>query len=163
MKRELMPWFNSKGNGREMIKKEDDFFSDMYQSINRAFADVIKEFGGFEISKKGFGFNPNFDIKEAEHDYVIKAELSGMDEKDVEISVEENLLKISGEKKEEISDKKGKYHVSERKFGSFERSFTLPPEIDSSKIKASFSKGVLSIHLPKNEKANTKKIEIKTE
>lgn len=153
----------SKESCGELKRRDDDFFSDMYASMNRAFGDIVKEFGGFDLSKKGFNFNPDFDIHETDHGYDIKAELSGMDEKDVEVTIEDNILRISGEKKDEKSEKKGKYHISERKFGTFERSLTLPGEVDSSKIKASFSKGVLSIHVPKTEKAkaNVKKIEVK--
>ncbi|OGV18456.1 MAG: hypothetical protein A2X47_09940 [Lentisphaerae bacterium GWF2_38_69] len=137
----------------------------MYTSMNKAFSDIVKEFGSYELSRKKFDFNPNFDIKETAHGYDIKAELSGMDEKDVEVSLEDNVLRISGEKKEEVSDKKGKNHISERRFGSFERAFTLPTEGDSSKIKASFSKGILSIHVPKTQRAkiHSKKIDIKAE
>lgn len=164
MLKDMVPWAN-KGSGRELKKRNDDFFSDMYSSMNKAFGDIVKEFGGFELSKKGFDFNPDFDISESDHGYDVKAELSGMDEKDIEVTLENNVLRISGEKKDEKTEKKGKYHISERKFGKFERTLALPAEVDSSKIKASFNKGVLSVHVPKTEKAkaNIKKIDVKSE
>jgi len=164
MLKDMVPWAN-KGSGRELKKRNDDFFSDMYSSMNKAFGDIVKEFGGFELSRKGFDFNPDFDISESDHGYDVKAELSGMNEKDIEVTLENNVLRISGEKKDEKSEKKGKYHISERKFGKFERVLTLPAEVDSSKIKASFNKGVLSVHVPKTEKAkaNIKKIDVKSE
>lgn len=163
MMKDIVPWM-SKGSGGELKRRNNDFFADMYDSMNKAFGNIVKEFGGFELSKKGFDFNPDFDINESDHGYDIKAELSGMDEKDIEVTLEDNVLRISGEKKDEKSEKKGKYHISERKFGKFERSLTLPAEADSSKIKASVNKGVLSVHIPKTEKAkaNVKKIEVKS-
>ncbi|MEI6055887.1 MAG: Hsp20/alpha crystallin family protein [Lentisphaerota bacterium] len=165
MMKDIVPLIN-KGNRKGMLrKKNDDFFSDMYASMNQAFGDIVNEFGGFELSKKGFAFNPDFDINETEHEYNIKAELSGLDEKDIEVTLENNVLRISGEKKEEKTENKAKYHISERKFGCFERSFALQSEVDSSKIKASFAKGILSVQIPKTEKAkvNVKKIEIASE
>jgi len=152
-------------SGRELKKHDDGFFSDMYSSMNRAFGDIVREFGGFDLSKERFEFDPDFDISESDHGYDVKAELSGMDEKDVEVTLEDNVLRISGEKKDEKSEKKGKYHISERKFGKFERVLSLPAEVDASKIKATFNKGILSVHIPKTEKAKAtvKKIEVKSE
>jgi len=165
MVKELVPSFNKKNNGRELSKQNSDFFSDMYSTMSRAFEDIVKDFGGIELAKGNFKFNPDFDIKETDHAYDVKAELSGMDEKDVDVSIEDNVLRISGEKKEEHTEKKGKAHISERKFGSFERAFTLQDHVDASKIKASFSKGVLTLHLPKTDKAKShaRKIEVKAE
>jgi len=127
---------------KEKIKhKIHGGISELHDQVNHLFESFMKGFGRFrhgDIQK--MEFSPDFDIVDTEDAYDVRAELSGMDEKDVDVALSENVLSISGEKKEESSSTKGNYHVSERKFGRFERSFTLPDGIDDSKIKAIFKK-----------------------
>lgn len=96
---------------------------------------------------------PAVDISEKEKSFEITAELPGMDQKDIEIRLANGNLIIKGEKKEEKEAKKKGYHLSERHYGSFERVFNLPKSIDSDKIQAQFTKGVLTLILPKKPEA----------
>ena len=102
------------------------------------------------------------DISETDTAYEIAVELPGLDDKDVEISLRDDLLTISGDKKTEREKKEKDYYLSERCYGSFKRSFRLPAGVEADKIKAAMDKGVLSITLPKSPetKSRQQKIEI---
>jgi HSP20 family protein len=91
---------------------------------------------------------------------VLKAELPGVDPKDVDIRIENNVLTISGERKFDSEVKKENYHRVERAYGTFTRSFTLPTMVDSGAVKAEFKDGVLRVTLPKREEAKPKQIQI---
>jgi len=110
---------------------------------------------GYEV------FSPSVDVYENDKELVVKAELPEMNEKDVEVNLENNTLTIRGERKQEFEEKKGTYHVSELTYGSFERSFTLPPNVETEKASAKYEKGVLRITLPKKEGAKPKRIDLK--
>jgi HSP20 family protein len=103
---------------------------------------------------------PLADITEDDKEYVIKAELPDVKKEEVKVTVENGTLTISGERKFEKEEKKKKYHRVERSYGSFVRSFTLPDQADSSKVKAEFKNGMLTVRVPKNEKAKPKQIEV---
>jgi len=105
-------------------------------------------------------WTPLADITEDDREYVIKAELPELRKEDVKVTVENGVLTMSGERKFEKEEKKKKYHRVERGYGSFVRTFALPEDADADKIKAEFKHGVLEIHLPKNEKAKPKHIEV---
>lgn len=96
---------------------------------------------------------PVVDVSEQAEEFRINAELPGMDEKDIEIKLANGNLIIKGEKKEEKDETRKEYHISERRYGSFERVFRLPREVDPEKIQAQFSKGVLQVRLPKRAEA----------
>lgn len=104
---------------------------------------------------------PVVDVEETDHAYVITAELPGMEKKDINISVEDGTLLISGEKNSEKETKDKNYHRIERSYGKFHRSFQLPDGIDRDKIEASYKNGVLTLSLPKSEAAKPKQIEVK--
>src|SRR5438874_6700714 len=104
-------------------------------------------------------WTPLADITEDDREYVIKAELPELRKEDVKVTVENGVLTMSGERKFEKEEKK-KYHRVERGYGSFVRTFALPEDADADKIKAEFKHGVLEVHLPKNEKAKPKQIEV---
>jgi HSP20 family protein len=106
-------------------------------------------------------WTPLVDITEDEKEYLIKAELPEMKKEDVRLTVENDVLAISGERKFEKEEKGRKYHRVERAYGSFVRSFSLPEDADGSKVTADFKDGVLQVHLPKSVKAKPKAIEIK--
>jgi HSP20 family protein len=112
---------------------------------------------------RGIG-SPAVDFAEHEKAYEITAELPGLDAADIDIRFAHDMLTISGEKKEEKEEKKKDYYFSERRYGAFQRSFQLPDGIDPDKIEAKFDKGVLTVTMPKTEKAqnNEKKISIRT-
>jgi HSP20 family protein len=151
------------------VRQEDDHpFYSLQRDMNRIFDDFFK---GFETIPAGMleghlgAFSPTVDMKEGEKELTIKAELPGMDEKDIEVSLADDTLTIQGEKKEEKEEKGKGYYHAERSFGSFRRVLPLPAGIDTRKAEASFKKGVLTITVPKTEEAKrkVKKIEIKTE
>jgi len=108
------------------------------------------------------GFAPQVDVSETGKDVRISAELPGLDEKDVEVTVTGNVLSIKGEKKEAHEECHGDYWHSERSYGHFERSFELPQGLETEKITASFKKGVLKVTIPKSPGAQStvKKIEL---
>jgi HSP20 family protein len=105
---------------------------------------------------------PSIDVSETESELKIEVDLPGVEEKDVDLAISDNVLTIKGEKKAEKEEKKKDYHLVERSYGSFARSIGLPFEADSDKVKASFSKGVLTVTVPKppEVKAKEKKIQI---
>jgi len=106
-------------------------------------------------------WSPLVDITEDDKEYLIKAELPDMKKEDVRLTVENEALAISGERKFEKEEKGKKYHRVERAYGSFIRSFSLPEDADGSKVSADYKDGMLHVHLPKSEKAKPKAIEIK--
>ena len=103
---------------------------------------------------------PPVDIEENNREYVVKAELPEMKKEEVKLKVEGGTLTISGERKAEKEEKDKKYHRLERSYGTFQRSFTLPEGTSPEKISAEFKDGVLLVHLPKDEKAKPKAIEV---
>lgn len=123
------------------------------------FFDPLREFGS-AISNF---FSPSTDALNKEDCYEIRVELPGVDEKDVEISLENNSLTIRGEKRSEREEKDESYYFSERRFGAFERAFRLPEDVREADIRATFRNGVLTLRLPKTEpkKPASRKIEIK--
>lgn len=104
---------------------------------------------------------PPVDIAEDDKEYTVKVELPGMKKEDVHVNVEAGVLSITGERKVEKEEKDKKHHRSERMYGSFVRTFTLPDGTASDKVSAEFKDGVLTVHLPKDEKAKPKSIEVK--
>ena len=104
--------------------------------------------------------SPTVDIFEEKGDMVIKAEMPGIKKEDVDVSVTENMVTISGEKKQEEKVEKRNYHRVERNYGSFCRRFQLPEGVNSDKVKATFQNGVLEVRLPKTKKGKQKKVTI---
>ena len=108
-------------------------------------------------------WSPEVDISEDDHGYVFKADLPEMKKDDVRVTVEDGILCVSGERKTEKEDQKKKFHRIERCFGTFQRSFTLPEDADSTKVTAEFRDGVLKVHLPTTPKARSKALEVKVQ
>jgi len=113
-------------------------------------------------SWKSFNWSVALDVVESEDEYLVKASVPGINPEDLEITFEDNRLTIKGEVKEESDVNEARYHLRERRFGSFSRSIKMPSGIDSDKIEANYEKGVLELHLPKVEEVKPKKIAIKT-
>jgi HSP20 family protein len=107
-------------------------------------------------------FTPAFDVSETENELIVKAEVPGMDQKDIDINLSDGLLSITGEKKHEKEDKNENYHCVERHYGKFSRTMRVPFEVEADKVDATYKDGVLKVTLPKSETAKPKKIEIKT-
>jgi HSP20 family protein len=106
---------------------------------------------------------PSLDMAETKNELIIKAEVPGIDPKDIDISLSDGLLTIKGEKKQEREEKEEDYHLTERTFGTFARAIQLPTEVQSDKIEATYKDGVLRITLPKSEEAKRKQIKIKVQ
>jgi HSP20 family protein len=106
---------------------------------------------------------PTVDIVEDDKEYLIKAEIPGVDREDVKVSVEEGVLTIQGERKQEKEEKGKRFHRIERSYGTFLRTFSLPEDVAEDKVKAEFKNGVLTVHLPKAEKSKPKAIEVKVD
>jgi HSP20 family protein len=106
---------------------------------------------------------PTVDISEDDKEYLIKAEVPEVDKKEVKVAVQEGVLTIQGERKQEKEEKGRKFHRVERSYGSFVRSFSLPENVAEDKLRAEFKDGVLLVHLPKAEKPKAKAVEVKVE
>ena len=104
---------------------------------------------------------PTVDISETDGEYLIKAELPEVKKEDVKVTVENGVLTLQGERRQEKEEKGKKFHRVERSYGSFVRSFTLPESVEESGVKAEYKDGVLNLHLPKSEKVKPKAIEVK--
>jgi HSP20 family protein len=140
---------------REMDKLFDDFFTTKSNPALRA----MTEFSPF--SDRG-ALSPQVDLTEEKDRIVVTAELPGMKEKDVELTLKDGVLTIKGEKKSETKEERDNMHVSERRYGSFLRSFRLPKSVDDDSAKAEFKDGVLTVTLPKraDDVPEEKKIKI---
>jgi len=114
-------------------------------------------FSGFEMgpsfSRHGSGFTPNIDIRENDKEIRVSAELPGIDEKDIDITLNHDSLTIKGEKKEEKEDKGKDYYRMERSYGTFCRTIPLPVEIETDKVNAHYRKGILTVTIPKSKKS----------
>jgi len=130
--------------------------------MNRIFEEAFRGAprGTEEEWALGGAWAPAVDIYEHEGNLVLKAELPGIDPKDVDVQVENNVLTLRGERKFDAEVKREEYHRVERAYGTFSRSFTLPNVIDTAKIKAEFKDGVLGVTLPQREEAKPKQISI---
>jgi HSP20 family protein len=109
------------------------------------------------------GWAPMVDMVDQKDEIVVKADLPGLEEKDIEVTMQDSTLTIRGERKEEKEEKKEDYYYAERSYGAFVRSLPLPTPIEADRVKATFKKGVLEIHLPKAKEAKGKKVDIKAE
>jgi HSP20 family protein len=148
------------------ITRWDPFreLEEMSDRLNRAFGRSMLARTGTEPTRDAltvFDWAPSVDIVESNEDFQIKAELPEVKREDVKVSVDGGVLRIEGERKQEKEEKGKKYHRTERSYGSFLRTFTLPDNIDETKIAASFKDGVLNIRLQKAEKAKPKAIDVK--
>jgi HSP20 family protein len=104
---------------------------------------------------------PAVELIEEDDEFVLTAELPGMSKDNVDLSIDDNILTLKGEKKTEREATQERMHIRERGYGTFERSFTLPKNVDAGKIRADFHDGLIEVHMPKGEAAKSKHIEIK--
>ena len=137
-----------------------DPFRDLQERMNRMFDESSRGTGRGEDWGLGGAWAPPVDIYEKDGNIVVKAELAGVDPKDVDVRIENNTLTIRGERKIDHEVKHEHYHRVERAYGAFTRSFSLPSVLDQEKIKAEFKDGVLQVTLPKHERALPKQINI---
>ena len=131
------------------------------------FAEIARiqdQFARWAGKESPFGatFSPPIDIYDDKDAIVVKAEVPGIKHEDLKLSVDDNVLTVSGERKLERADKQEGYHRIERAYGSFSRSFTLPSTVDSEHVEADLTDGVLSVRVPKKTAPEPKRIEVKT-
>ena len=157
----------SKGQGGRLPSRFQDPFQSFRTEMDRLFDSFLGGMPSLTSLRQGFPstqvITPTLDVKENEKEIVVKADLPGMDEKDINLTVHNGVLSLRGEKKSEHTDERDNYHVMERSYGSFQRSIRLPDTIDEDKAEARFDKGVLTITFPKRPESVSaqKKIQIK--
>lgn len=157
-----MNWRLTPLGGRTLAPFGGDPFTTLQRELGRAFEDA---WGNAPTRTTGAASTTlRLDVKEDEKAFHVSADIPGMSEKDVEVTFDNDVLTIRGEKKIERDEKKDTWHIVERSYGSFARQLSFPATIDADKIEAKFDKGVLTVLLPKqpNEKAKTRKIEVKS-
>ena len=165
MTHDIMSWNKRKG-AMSSPRGEESPFVELHQRMNDLFDDF---FGGFDVGLSRFGLRfmttPSVDVSETDEEVRVTADLPGMDEKGVQVTLENDILTIKGEKKQEQEEKKQNYHMVERSYGEFQRVISLPASVDKEKIKATFKKGVLKVILPKTpeSKSTQKRIAISSD
>ncbi|MBA2495451.1 MAG: Hsp20/alpha crystallin family protein [Acidobacteria bacterium] len=132
----------------------------LQDDVNRLFSSSFSRGGESDEIMRG-AWHPSVDIFENKDQIVLEAELPGMKAEDVNISIENNVLTLHGERRFEKKDESDNFHRVERSYGSFTRSFTLPPTVSSENVNAEFENGVLRLTLAKREEAKPRRIEIK--
>ncbi|WP_454617113.1 Hsp20/alpha crystallin family protein [Bradyrhizobium cenepequi] len=144
---------------RNVARREANPFAFLQQEIDRLFDGFSRNFPAFTAAGRTL---PSMDVSETDKAIEITAELPGLEQKDVELNLTDNLLTIRGEKKNEREEKNKDYHLVERSFGSFARSVELPAGVKAEDISAEISKGVLKVTVRKPAPKQSKQIEIKT-
>jgi HSP20 family protein len=147
---------------QELSRPDLNMFESLQREVDRLFEDFTRGFGPLAATGNG-KLAPSMDINETDKQYVITAEMPGLERKDVEISLEDNVMTIRGEKKIDSSqdDKDKNVHVHERSYGVFFRMLELPGPVDPASVQATMSNGVLKVTIPKPARPEAKKIEIK--
>ncbi|MBF0352757.1 MAG: Hsp20/alpha crystallin family protein [SAR324 cluster bacterium] len=161
--KDLITW-NQKKDGYNNPVKVDTAMDQhpmvmFHREMDRLFQDFFKDFWSpstFWGREGGSMFSPKLNVSEDEKQIDVTLEIPGMDEKDIRISLKDDILSIKGTKNQEKEDKQKEYHHIERSYGSFQRSIQLPCEVQADKVQASFKKGVLSVTLPKVENAQSR-------
>jgi HSP20 family protein len=130
--------------------------------VDRLFSRFFGDWGEFTTPSGGAAGRwwPEIDVVEGERDITVRAEIPGLDPKDIDVSVTGNVLTISGEKKEEKEETRGSYYQAERRYGAFHRAVELPPGANPDQVTADYDKGVISIRIGKEEKAQPKRIPV---
>jgi len=134
---------------------------DMSERLNRVFSRPAARATSGKEALTVADWMPTVDISETDGEYLIKAELPEVRKEDVKVTVEDGVLTLQGERRQEKEEKGKKFHRVERSYGSFVRSFTLPESVDEGAVKAEYKDGVLSLHLPKTERMKPKAIDVK--
>lgn len=157
----------TKGEQKPAPRRVEDIFDTMRREIDTIFDRWLGGPSGFpsalSLPRAAMPSDPRMDVTETASEYVIEAELPGVDEKDVSVTIQNGIVSLRGEKKQEREEKTDNYHLTERSFGSFERAVRLPETADQSKVDAQFTNGVLRIAIAKRADAikPERRIEIK--
>ncbi|MBF0321138.1 MAG: Hsp20/alpha crystallin family protein [Nitrospirae bacterium] len=162
--RDLVPWGINKGSVPVRREDERNPFAALQRDVNEVFNGFFKGFDMDPFWGHGGGFTPSVNVLETDTEIKVTAELPGMDERDIDVSLTKDTLTLRGEKKEEKEDKGKGYYHAERSYGSFMRTIPLACEIDDTKVEVEFKKGILAITLPKTVEAvkDTKKVPVKS-
>lgn len=123
--------------------------------------DRVFDWRRFDLTVRSGQWTPAIDVSETDKEILVKAEIPGMEAKDIDISLDGRVLTLKGEKKTEQEEKEENYHRVERRYGTFSRSFELPADVDTNKVNATYKDGVLKLNLTKTKAQTVKKIEIK--
>jgi HSP20 family protein len=129
--------------------------------LERDMGEWFDRFPEWPWGERSRAWAPAIDMVDHKDEIVLRADLPGLEEKDIEVTVEDGTVTIRGERREEKEEKKTDYYYSERTYGVFARTVALPTTVDRERVKATFKKGVLEVHLPKAKEAVGKKIEVK--
>ena len=134
-------------------------FSDPFDQLVNSFLSTPR--GGGNSGGASLMRAPETDVLETEREIRVVTEMPGLKRENIEVDVENNVLTIRGEKREERTEgEQGKWHLAERRYGTFSRSFVLPRDVDAENISASFEDGVLTVTVPKSEKARRRRIDV---
>lgn len=157
--RDLVPWNRGETRAPSLYRDEErDPFMSLHREMNRLFDDVFRGFGArppaFGGASSFGGGWPSVEISDGEKEVRVTAEVPGLEEKDIEVLLEDGVLTLKGEKRSETEDKDKRF--SERFYGRFERRIPLGFEVEDDKVSADFRNGVLSVILPKTERAQAK-------
>lgn len=134
-------------------------FEDIQARLNRLFGG-----SGLRAADQNFSFTdwaPAVDIEETEKEYLVKADLPEVKKEDVKVTVDDGVLTVEGERRQEKEEKNRRFHRVERAYGKFVRRFELPTEVDAAKVQADFKEGVLNVHLPKSPSGTPKTVQVK--
>jgi HSP20 family protein len=129
--------------------------------LQREMEDAFGRWPAWSWDEGERGWAPDVDMIEGKEEIVLRADLPGLDEKDIEVTVQDGTVTIRGARQKETEEKKEDYYYHERSYGAFARTLMLPAGVDADRVKATFKKGVLEVHLPKAKEAKGKKIEVK--
>ncbi|MER8446512.1 Hsp20/alpha crystallin family protein [Mesorhizobium sp. M1066] len=156
--RDLIPWGRGNGNSAPSLFPDGDRdpFVSLHREVNRLFDDAFRSFGPrLPAFGSSFGASwPSVEISDTDREVRVTAEIPGLDENDIEVLLENGALKLKGEKRSETEDKDRQF--SERFYGRFERLIPLGYEVEEDKVNAAFKNGVLTVTLPKTERAQAK-------
>jgi HSP20 family protein len=130
-------------------------------AFDQLFGNVLQGVGGRMGGANGMMRAPETDVVETEREIRVVTEMPGLKRENIEVDVENNVLTIRGEKREERTEgQEGRFHLAERRYGTFSRSFVLPRDVEADAIQASFQDGVLTVTIPKSERARRRRVEI---
>lgn len=152
----MLPTMRRTANGGTGLRNISDLRYEMDRLFENAFQDALGTTGRGRLSR----WTPATNLVETADAYEVSMNLAGFDRDDIEVTVDQGVLTITGERAEEHEGEERNYHLKERSVGRFSRSFSLPTSVDAENVSATYENGVLRVDLPKQEEARTRKIEV---
>lgn len=156
----LIPWRNK---SRSPVRSEPSPLATLRTEIDRLFDSVTRDpFAALDWAfQGGRGWTPAIDVAENDEEFTVRAEIPGIDPKDLDVHITGNQLVLAGEKKESSEKKDKDFYQSESRYGSFRRAIALPASVDPERVEADYTNGVLTIRLKKTQATHPKKVEVK--